>query len=126
MIDREPDDEQRLLRAVAIQNANAILVARRRAEQDLLEAKEALEEKTAALAHSLSMVRATLEASTDGILVTDEHGRVTDFIVWHWKAHEWPTFNVADIAVSCGAIALAISLWREDARRPEPESASAA
>ena len=38
----------------------------------------------------------------------------------------WPTFNVADIAVSCGAIALAISLWREDARRPEPESASAA
>jgi hypothetical protein len=28
--------------------------------------------------------------------------------------------------VSCGAIALAISLWREDARRPEPESASAA
>jgi len=79
MIDREPDDEERLLRAVAIQNANAILVARRRAEQDLLEAKEALESKTAALAHSLSMVRATLEASTDGILVTDEHGRVTDF-----------------------------------------------
>jgi len=79
MIDREPDDEERLLRAVAIQNANAILVARRRAEQDLLEAKDALESKTAALAHSLSMVRATLEASTDGILVTDEHGHVTDF-----------------------------------------------
>jgi signal peptidase II len=34
----------------------------------------------------------------------------------------WPTFNVADIAVSCGAIALAISLWREDARRSEPAS----
>ncbi len=29
----------------------------------------------------------------------------------------WPTFNVADMAVSCGAIALALSLWRED-RRP--------
>ncbi|MEO5798404.1 MAG: signal peptidase II [Gemmatimonadales bacterium] len=29
----------------------------------------------------------------------------------------WPTFNVADIAVSCGAVALALSLWREDARR---------
>ena len=29
----------------------------------------------------------------------------------------WPTFNVADMAVSCGAVALAISLWQEDARR---------
>ena len=65
MIDREPDDEERLLRAVAIQNANAILVARRRAEQDLLEAKEALESKTAALAHSLSMVRATRAFRSD-------------------------------------------------------------
>ncbi len=38
----------------------------------------------------------------------------------------WPTFNVADIAVSCGAIALAIVLWREDARCPQEESAPAA
>ncbi len=29
----------------------------------------------------------------------------------------WPTFNVADIAVTCGAVALALSLWREDAER---------
>lgn len=29
----------------------------------------------------------------------------------------WPTFNVADMAVSCGAVALALSLWREDAER---------
>lgn len=28
----------------------------------------------------------------------------------------WPTFNIADIAVSCGAVVLAISLWQEDAR----------
>ena len=39
---------------------------------------------------------------------------VVDFIdvgVGDWR---WPTFNIADIAVSCGAIALAIVLWRED------------
>ena len=75
----EHDDEDRLLRAVAIQNANAILVARRRAEQELLQAKEALELKTGELAHSLAMLRATLESTTDGILVTDERGHVTDF-----------------------------------------------
>lgn len=38
---------------------------------------------------------------------------VIDFIDVGW----WPTFNVADIAVSCGAVALALSLWREDVRR---------
>lgn len=51
---------------------------------------------------------------------------VVDFLdvgVGTWR---WPTFNVADIAVSCGAIALALSLWREDSQRAEAESASAA
>jgi len=52
---------------------------------------------------------------------------VIDFLDIGVGTYRWPTFNVADIAVSCGAVALAISLWREDARRrPEPESASAA
>jgi signal peptidase II len=50
---------------------------------------------------------------------------VVDFLDVGVGALRWPTFNIADIAVSCGAIALAVSLWREDARRPEPESASA-
>lgn len=47
---------------------------------------------------------------------------VVDFIDIGVGTLRWPTFNVADVAVSCGAVALAISLWREDARRePEPE-----
>ncbi len=38
---------------------------------------------------------------------------VVDFIdVWIGPLH-WPTFNVADMAVSCGAIALALVLWQE-------------
>jgi signal peptidase II len=28
---------------------------------------------------------------------------------------DWPIFNVADMAISCGAVALAISFWMEDA-----------
>jgi signal transduction histidine kinase/CheY-like chemotaxis protein len=73
------EDEEKLLRAVAIENAKSILLARQRAEAELIKAKEALEQKTDKLAHSLSMLRATLEATTDGILVTDEHGNITDF-----------------------------------------------
>jgi signal peptidase II len=57
--------------------------------------------------------------------VRSERG-VVDFLDVGIGALRWPTFNLADIAVSCGAIALVISMWREDSRRAEPESASAA
>jgi len=77
MVERE--DEEPLLRSVAIQNAGAILLARQRAEDDLVRAKEALEIRTRELNYSLAMMRATLESTTDAILVTDEHGTVTDF-----------------------------------------------
>jgi signal transduction histidine kinase len=73
------DDEELLLQSVALQNAKTILGARQRAEQELIEAKEALEKKTAELAHSLSLVRATLESTADGIIATDQHGTITDF-----------------------------------------------
>jgi signal transduction histidine kinase/ActR/RegA family two-component response regulator len=73
------DDDAARLRSVALQNAHAILLARQRAEEELVRAKEALERKTRELAHSLAMMCATLEATTDGILVTDAQGNVTDF-----------------------------------------------
>ncbi|HET8763056.1 MAG TPA: signal peptidase II [Gemmatimonadales bacterium] len=44
---------------------------------------------------------------------------VVDFLDVGVGDLRWPTFNVADIAVSCGAVALALSLWREDTRRSE-------
>jgi signal peptidase II len=39
---------------------------------------------------------------------------VVDFVDIGVGAWRWPTFNVADVAVSFGAIALAVALWRED------------
>ena len=69
------DDEEELLRSVALQNANSILAARQRAEKALLEANESLEARTRELAHSISLLRATLEATNDAILVTDRTGR---------------------------------------------------
>lgn len=54
---------------------------------------------------------------------------VVDFIdIWIGRFH-WPTFNVADMAVSCGAIALAVILWSEGKQHQEEvveESASSA
>lgn len=73
------DDEDRLLRPVALQNARSIVQARQRAESVRVAARGGLEQKTAELALSLSMVRATLEASRDGILVTDDNAQVTGF-----------------------------------------------
>lgn len=46
---------------------------------------------------------------------------VVDFLDVGVGATRWPTFNVADIAVSTGAILLAIVLWHED----EPAAAGA-
>ena len=73
----EPEED--LLRSVALQNAQSILLARRRAEEDLVQAKKSLEHRTEELAHSLAMMRATFESTSDAILVTDGAGKVTDF-----------------------------------------------
>ena len=72
-------DEDEQLVSVALQNASAISRAPQRADQELIQAKEALELKADALAHALAMVRATLESTADGILVTDRGKHVTGF-----------------------------------------------
>jgi PAS domain S-box-containing protein len=84
-------DEDDLVRSVASQNAQSILAARQRAEQETLRAKEALEHKTHELAESLAMMRATLESTWDGILVTDQAGKITGFnqkLIDMWRIPE--------------------------------------
>lgn len=39
---------------------------------------------------------------------------VVDFMDIGLGQLRWPVFNVADVAVTCGAIFLALSLWREE------------
>ncbi|MBA3478979.1 MAG: response regulator [Lautropia sp.] len=77
MVGERPEED--VLRAVALRNATAILLARQQAEEALLQARDALEVRTRELTHSLSLMRATLEATADGILVTDSEGRVAAF-----------------------------------------------
>jgi PAS domain S-box-containing protein len=73
------ENEEKLLRSVALQTSNTILRARQRAEHELEQAKKSLEEKARRLDHSLSILRATIESTADAILVTDEDGLVLRF-----------------------------------------------
>jgi len=57
-------------------HTNAVLQAGQRVEHELQQVKRALEDKTKQLDESLSILRATIESTADGILVTDEYGHM--------------------------------------------------
>ena len=71
----EAEDAQ--LRSVALQNAESILVARRRAEQELVEAKDALARKAQELSDQREWFRVTLSSIGDGVITTDVEAKVT-------------------------------------------------
>ena len=71
--------EEGLLRSVLQQNAESIRIARQRAERELELAKQALEARTSELAASLALMQATLESTADGIVATDNAGRITGY-----------------------------------------------
>ncbi len=73
------NQEEELLKSAALQNAHSIQLARQRTEVELVAAKDSLERKARELDRSVAMLRATLESTTDAILVTDGEGDVTDF-----------------------------------------------
>jgi signal transduction histidine kinase/ActR/RegA family two-component response regulator len=74
--DVSDDAEDERIRSLAQRNASAIVLARQRAKEDLLRANDALESRTDELVQTLSLMQATFEATADGLLVTDEQGRV--------------------------------------------------
>ena len=71
------ENEEKLLRAVTLQNARSILQARERAERELIQAKEALERKTNELAEQREWFQVTLSSIGDGVITTDTQGKVT-------------------------------------------------
>lgn len=52
-------------------------------------------------------------------------GKVTDFVVWKWYTHEWPTFNVADAALCVGVGLLFLDLGKQ-AKDEKAKQAAAA
>lgn len=45
-------------------------------------------------------------------------GSVVDFIDWYWGSYHWYTFNIADSAISTGAVLLIVHSLIPEAKRP--------
>jgi len=43
-------------------------------------------------------------------------GVVTDFVLWRYKTHEWPVFNVADVVLVIGVGLMFIDIQKEGKR----------
>jgi PAS domain S-box-containing protein len=71
------ETEEKLLRSVALQNARAVLLARERAERELISAKEALERKSAELAEEREFFRVVLASVGDGVIAADTEAKIT-------------------------------------------------
>ena len=78
MIDAVPEQslkELEALRRAALATAASIRAIQQRKDEELLEAKHALEQRTAELAESVAILAATLESFPDGIVAYDLHRR---------------------------------------------------
>jgi signal peptidase II len=70
--------------------------------------------RTSARAWRLQLTFAFLAAGIVGNLLDRARtGRVVDFIDAYAGAHHWPTFNVADSAITIGAVLLALEMFRK-------------
>lgn len=54
------------------------------------------------------------------------YGVVTDFVVWKYYEHEWPTFNVADVTLVVGVALLFLDLGKDAKEAAKQEAAEAA
>jgi PAS domain S-box-containing protein len=75
----ECEDEREQIRATTLETATTVLKIRQSAEQEIRQTNQILEQRTRELAQALVVMRATLESTTDAMLVTDEKAKVTHF-----------------------------------------------
>jgi signal peptidase II len=43
-------------------------------------------------------------------------GQVTDFVLWRYKTHQWPVFNIADVVLVVGVGLMFIDIHKENKR----------
>ena len=91
------DDEEKQLRSVALQNAQSILLARQRADRELLQSKEALERKTEELSEANRQLREN-EARYRTALAAGRMGTwETDFVT---RTRRWTEEGMALFGIS--------------------------
>ncbi|SNR62655.1 signal peptidase II [Humidesulfovibrio mexicanus] len=49
-------------------------------------------------------------------------GHVVDFLDFHVGGYHWPAFNVADIAITCGAFSVIVSMYMKNRREHKTET----
>ena len=49
-------------------------------------------------------------------------GKVVDFLQWHWQDWYWPSFNLADSAITLGVVLLLIDGLFAGSQREEQKS----
>jgi PAS domain S-box-containing protein len=67
------------LTSVALQTASAVLKIKEQADREIRKSNEELQKRSLELAEALAVMNATLDATNDAILTTNESGRVTNF-----------------------------------------------
>ncbi len=50
------------------------------------------------------------------------YGEVVDFLLFYWRTFQWPAFNIADSAISCGVTVFVISSFFRQHPAEEPVS----
>jgi signal peptidase II len=78
-----------------------------------------LEESEVVMPLALSLV---LGGAIGNLIDRIRQGEVIDFILFHYKAFQWPAFNVADIAITVGVTLLVLKIFLLDKRRPAKSS----
>src|SRR5207237_1268298 len=109
----KPDNEERKVRQVALENARTVRTDRRRVEAELVRAKQELEKKSAELEDQLASQRATLEATTDGILLADGSGAITG-----WNENLVSLWRVPTEILERGEHRLALEWMAEQTEQP--------
>ena len=61
-------------------------------------------------AFALSMI---LGGALGNLIDRIAYGYVVDFLLFHWDAHYFPAFNLADSAITCGAGLLILDSFKE-------------
>ena len=60
---------------------------------------------------SVSALGLVLGGAVGNLIDRLVHGRVIDFLDFHWAGYHWPAFNVADMGITVGAVILIVATF---------------